>query len=105
VKTPEECTSLQDIRAVIDDIDGAIITLIAQRRGYVHAAATFKTSVLSVSVPERVTTMMVQRRQWAMEAGVSPDLIEHLFQTIVSYFTEVERQHWTEQNEGHRHEG
>jgi len=99
VKTPEECTSLQDIRAAIDDIDRDIVALIARRRGYVHAAATFKTSAASVSDPNRVATMMAQRRQWAMDAGLSPEPIEQVFRTLVSYFTETELQHWTGQNE------
>ncbi len=64
VKTPEECTSLQDIRAAIDDIDRDIVALIARRRGYVQAAAAFKTSAASVSAPDRVAAMMAQRRQW-----------------------------------------
>jgi len=100
VKTPEEYTSLQDIRTMIDAIDYDIIALIARRRGYVQAAATFKTSAATVSAPDRVATMMAQRRQWAMEAGLSPDPIEHVFRTLVTYFTNVELQHWEAQNEG-----
>ncbi len=105
MKTPGECTSLQDIRAAIDDIDRDIVALIAQRRGYVHAAATFKTSAASVSAPDRVATMMARRRQWAMDAGLSPEPIEHVFRTLVSYFTEAELQHWKEQNEDRPHGG
>jgi len=99
VKTPEEYTILQDIRTMIDAIDYDIITLIARRRGYVQAATTFKTSAATVSAPDRVATMMAQRRQWAMEAGLSPDPIEHVFRTLVTYFTNVELQHWEAQNE------
>ncbi len=100
VKTPEEYTSLQDIRTMIDAIDYDIIALIARRRGYVQAATTFKTSAATVSAPDRVATMMAQRRQWAIEAGLSPDPIEHVFRTLVTYFTNVELQHWEAQNEG-----
>jgi chorismate mutase len=42
VKTPEECTSLQDIRTVIDGIDHDIIALIARRRGYVKQPQPLK---------------------------------------------------------------
>jgi len=105
VQTPEECTSLQDIRAVIDSIDHDIVALIARRRGYVQAAAPFKTSVASVSAPDRLAAMMARRRQWALEAGLSPDPIEHVFRTLVAYFTEAELQHWKGLNEGRPHEG
>jgi len=104
VKTPEECTSLQDIRAAIDDIDHDIIALIARRRGYVLAAATFKTSAASVSAPDRVAAMMARRRQWAMDASLSPEPIEHIFQTLVAYFTDAELRHYKGQNEGRPHE-
>ena len=85
---------------MIDAIDYDIIALIARRRGYVQAATTFKTSAATVSAPDRVATMMAQRRQWAIEAGLSPDPIEHVFRTLVTYFTNVELQHWEAQNEG-----
>src|SRR5579885_3097536 len=105
VKAPDECASLQDVRAAIDEIDHAIVALIARRRGYVEAAAAFKTSATGVSDPDRVAAMMAQRRRWATEAGLSPAPIEHLFQMLVSYFTSVELQHWQEQQESRPRHG
>ena len=99
MKSPEECTSLQDIRAAVDDIDHDIVALIGRRRGYVHAAATFKTSEESVRASARVAEMMARRRQWAEDSDLNPDPIEHIFRTLVSYFTNEELQQWKGQND------
>ncbi len=58
------------------------------------AAAKFKTNETSVKAPERFNTMLQQRRQWAEEAGLSPDVIEKVYQDLVNYFIEEELKHW-----------
>src|SRR5947209_2151065 len=94
MKTPAECDSLDQVRAEIDRIDRAIVALIGERGGYVHAAARFKTSEAAVAAPERQAAMLVARRAWAEEAGLDPDMIEKLYRDLVAYFIVREREHW-----------
>ena len=44
MKRPEDCMDMQDIRAEIDRIDRLIVERIAERAGYVQAAAKFKSN-------------------------------------------------------------
>jgi len=39
---PADCKSLDQVRAEIDRIDRAVVALLGERAGYVHAAARFK---------------------------------------------------------------
>ena len=95
-KTPQECTSITDIRAEIDRIDAAIIQYIGERAGYVKAAAAFKTSESSVKAPDRRAAMTEQRRQWATNHQLDPDMIEQLFKLMVDYFVAQELNHYAE---------
>ena len=79
MKTPAECENMLDIRTAIDDLDQEIIKLIGERFQYVKAAAKFKTSETDVKAPERFSSMLIQRREWAEVAGLSPDAIEKLY--------------------------
>ncbi|HNT73423.1 MAG TPA: GNAT family N-acetyltransferase [Anaerolineae bacterium] len=89
-----DCQTLADVRAAIDALDRQIVALIGQRAPYVRAAAKFKTTTAEVQAAERVAAMVQQRRVWAEEAGVSPDLIEALFREMVRRFTQEELHHW-----------
>ena len=93
-KPVSDCQTLTDIRAAIDAIDRQIITLIGQRAQYVQAAAKFKTSAAEVQAEARVTAMMQERRMWAEECGVNPDMVEALFREMVRHFTQEELHHW-----------
>ncbi len=95
---PEETLDIQDIRNEIDKIDRKIIELLGKRFEYVKAAAKFKTSEESVKAPERRQAMMQQRRVWAEEQGLNPNVIEKLYQDLVTYFMNEELHHWKSRN-------
>lgn len=94
MKSPAECTNLGDVRAEIDAIDQQIIALLGTRFAYVKAAAQFKTSADSVRAPERFAAMLSQRRAWAEEQHLSPDVIEQIYRTLVQYFIDEELRQW-----------
>ena len=94
MKTPDKCANMGDIRAEIDRIDREVIALLGQRFQYVQAAAQFKTSAESVKAPERLKSMLEQRRLWAAEEGLSPDAIEKMYNDLVGYFIKEEMTKW-----------
>lgn len=94
MKQPEECGSIAEIRAEIDRIDRGVIAALGERFGYVKAAAKFKTNQAEVAAPERLAAMMEQRRSWAAEAGLDPDVVERLYRDLVSYFVAQEQKHF-----------
>ena len=87
---PEKCENMLEIRAEIDSIDRNIIALIGKRYQYVKAAAKFKTSETSVKAPERFKAMLIERRAWAEQHGLSPDMVEKLYSDMVNYFISEE---------------
>ncbi|MFT4031565.1 MAG: isochorismate lyase [Siphonobacter sp.] len=97
MKTPQECQTMADIRREIDTIDQQVINLWAKRFEYVKAAAPFKTDAAAVKAPERLASMLQQRRVWAEEKGLSPDVIEGIYRDLVAYFIQEEMKHWQNQ--------
>lgn len=96
-RLPEHCTGMEDIRREIDKIDREVISLIGKRYEYVVAAAAFKTSATAVRAPERFEAMLRQRREWAVEDALDPDVIENLYRDLVTHFIEKEMKHWKHQ--------
>ena len=94
MRKPDECRDMQDIRAEIDRLDQEVIRLLGQRFQYVQAASQFKTSATSVRAPERFKAMLEQRRVWAQEAGLDPDVIASMYRDLVNYFIEEEMKKW-----------
>lgn len=94
MKSPEQCADLQDVRTGIDTIDRQIVTLLGERLRYVHAAAAFKPTVESIPAPERVAAMMIDRRAWAAERGLSPDFVAGLFTTITDWYIATQTAYW-----------
>ena len=98
IKSSEDCASIEDVRRVVDALDREIIALIGRRAHYVEAAARFKTSESSVRAPERRKSMLDVCRRWAEEEGLSPDVVEKIYQTLVDYFAQREMDRWRETN-------
>jgi isochorismate pyruvate lyase len=95
MRAPEECRSIEEVRAEIDRIDRAVIALLGERSGYVKAAARFKSSPAAIGAPDRQAAMMIDRRQWAAEAGLDRDVIEKLYRDLVAYFVSRETDEWS----------
>ncbi|MBN1428296.1 MAG: isochorismate lyase [Anaerolineae bacterium] len=98
MKKPEECLNIQDVRAEIDRLDRQIVSAIGERYRYVQAASKFKTSESSVRAPEREASMLKERRRWAQDAGLNPDVIEKMYRDLISYFVSEELHQWREQS-------
>ena len=90
MKAPEECISLGEIREHIDELDRQIITLIGTRFKYVREVMKFKSSKVEVVAQERFNEVISSRRQLAVEQNLSPDVIESVYRTLLSYFIEEE---------------
>jgi isochorismate pyruvate lyase len=91
---PDECRSLDEIRAGMDAIDREIVGLIARRVAYVRKAAKFKTSSANVAAPERVAAVLKTRREWAEAAGLDGQVVEGLYRDLVAYSISEEHKQW-----------
>ena len=94
MKQPQDCQSMLNIREAIDNIDRDIINKFGKRFEYVKAAAKFKQNTQDIRAEERFKIMLRQRRIWAAENNLNPDVIEQLYRDLVNYFITEELQTW-----------
>jgi isochorismate pyruvate lyase len=85
-----ECTSLEELRGYIDNLDDQIVELIAARNAYVKQAAKFKQSIDEIKGKERMEAVMDRVRMRAMEFGVSPNLLTTLYKIMIDEMVEAE---------------
>ena len=82
---------LSDLRARIDEIDSAIVRLLADRMQACEEVAAIKqTTDAAIIQPQRVRDVLASRRQWAIDSGVDPDFAEQLFRTLLSETHRIE---------------
>lgn len=94
MKPSEDCASIEDVRQAIDALDREIVGLIGRRAQYVEAAVQFKTGEEAVRAPERQKRLLEERRRWAEEESLAPDVIGTLYKDLVSYFVNREMKDW-----------
>jgi chorismate mutase/prephenate dehydrogenase len=86
-----ELTALRD---QIDEVDKALLELLARRMSLVAEVGEVKSKYgLPIYVPEREASMLASRRQEAEALGVSPDLIEDVLRRVMreSYSSENDK--------------
>ena len=87
-------SNLDDLRKQIDDIDAAIIELLAQRMEVCRDVAALKSqSNTAIIQPQRVREVLTTRRQWAINNDVDPDFAEQLFRILLSETHRIEVAH------------
>jgi isochorismate pyruvate lyase len=88
----DSVSSLDEVRANIDRIDREIVRLMAERSGYVRQAARFKSSTSDVEAPARVESIIARVRGIAEREGLSPDIAEAVYRTMIDCFIDQEKQ-------------
>jgi chorismate mutase/prephenate dehydrogenase len=86
-----ELTALRD---QIDEVDKALLDLLARRMALVAEVGEVKSKYgLPIYVPEREASMLASRRKEAQALGVSPDLIEDVLRRVMreSYSSENDK--------------
>lgn len=86
----ENCSSLEEVRSYIDQLDDQIVELIAARNAYVKEAAKFKESVAEIKGKERMEVVMDRVRTRSLELGVSPNLLTKLYTIMIDEMVESE---------------
>jgi chorismate mutase-like protein len=82
---------LDDLRSRIDQLDSALIAIVAERLAVCREVAAVKEgSHTPVIQPARVRDVVTTRRQQAIEAGVDPDFAEQLFRVLLTETHRIE---------------
>ena len=80
---PEACQSMTDVRHCVDALDRALVTLLAERQRYMDAAARIKPSRDVVHDQARIDDVVAKVLASAGPAGLSPDIAEPVWRTLI----------------------
>lgn len=80
------CTSLDEVRQGIDEIDRNLVSLLAKRGRLVTQAAAFKKTTDDVRAPARVEQVIRKVREMADETGASAEVVEQVYRAMISAF-------------------
>ena len=90
MKSPAECSSIEEIRAAIDALDQEIVDRLGLRFQYVRAITRFKKTEADVRAPTRRQHVLTQRRAWAAAVGIDPDVVEQVYVLLIDHFVDEE---------------
>jgi len=86
----KQCTTLDEARNEIDNVDKEIVKLIATRNDYIKQIAHFKTSIDEVKAEDRISDVISKVRAQAIELDLSPNLINDLYIRMIDGMVESE---------------
>ncbi len=96
VKDAAQCQTMLDVRAGVDAIDRQLVTLIARRQAYMHAAARIKQSREAVYDGARIEDIIVKVLDLAREAGLSEQIAEPVWREMIKQCIAHEFRVWDE---------
>jgi len=75
---------LLSLRNEIDDVDEQLVALLVKRRAITTKVGQLKSETgMPIYAPDREADLLNKRRQQAMDAGISPDLIEDILRRLM----------------------
>ena len=80
---PEACTTMAEVRAGVDALDARIVALLADRFGYMRAAARIKPDRSHVRDEARKAQVIAQAAAEASRTGIPADAVAAMWETLV----------------------
>ena len=94
ISAPDACSTMADVRAGVDALDRQLVALLAQRFGYMRAAARIKATRDAVRDEPRKAEVIANVRAWATEEGIPEALIADLWEQLVEGSIAYELDRW-----------
>lgn len=79
----QDCQTMAEVRRGVDALDRALVTLLAERQGYMDAAARIKTDRGGVHDQARIDQVVANILTEAGKAGLSPTIAEPLWRLLI----------------------
>ena len=80
---PEQCVTMSEVRAGIDDIDRRVVELIARRFRFMDAAARIKPDRNAVRDEVRKAEVLAKVDEAAADAGVDRSLMARIYEELI----------------------
>lgn len=81
--SPEDCTTMPEVRAGVDALDRELVALLAKRFGYMRAAARIKPSRAAVRDEERKASVIAAAVREAEVHGIPADVVADIWERLV----------------------
>jgi isochorismate pyruvate lyase len=80
---PDDCTTMIEVRAGVDDVDRRIVALLQRRFGYMNAAARIKPDRSAVRDEWRKADVLAKVDGSAADLGVDRQLAARLYEDLI----------------------
>jgi isochorismate pyruvate lyase len=80
---PEDCATMAEVRAGVDDVDRQVVALLKRRFGYMDAAARIKPDRSAVRDEWRKADVLSKVDATAAEAGIDRSLMARLYEELI----------------------
>lgn len=97
---PQDCTTMAEVRVGVDALDRALVKLLAERQGYMDAAARIKPDRGVVRDVARIEDVVAKVKAAATEAGLSHAIAEPVWRTLVDRCIAYEFGVWDKTRQG-----
>lgn len=93
-RLPEDCASMAEVRDGVDALDRELVTLLAQRFGYMRAAARIKPSRDMVRDEARKAAVIAAARAEAQLRGLPDAAVTEIWERLVEASIAYELAEW-----------
>jgi isochorismate pyruvate lyase len=83
IKKAEDCQTMAEVRAGVDDVDARLIALLGQRFAYMESAARIKTEASQVRNEERKAEVIRNAKANARTHNVPEPLVAAMWEMLV----------------------
>jgi isochorismate pyruvate lyase len=91
---PADCTTMTEVRQGVDALDRALVDLLAERQGYMDAAARIKGDRAVVRDEARIEDVVAKVRAAARAAGLSEAIAEPVWRQLIDRCIAYEFEAW-----------
>lgn len=96
--SPDDCRTMAEVRAGVDETDRALVALLDRRFGYMRAAARIKADRSAVRDEARKAQVIALARAEAERRGVPAGLVADLWERLVEASIAYELDRWDSLN-------
>jgi isochorismate pyruvate lyase len=94
---PETCQTMAEVRQGVDALDRALVILLAERQGYMDAAARIKAERAAVRDEARIEDVVAKVKAAARAAGLSEAIAEPVWRLLIERCIAHEFERWDQQ--------
>lgn len=93
-KLPEQCETMIEVRAGVDQVDRELVALLVRRFGYMDAAARIKPNRTAVRDEARKAEVLGNVAREAEASGLDPDRLRAVWDILVEQSIAYEFDRW-----------